>query len=410
MRISRRTSTSPVLAGFALLSLFLVCALMGTAAASAAGPATVTVRVVGENGQSLLPLTQVTTTTAPVVKDGKPEDSCTGTSAAGALELATKGNWSGAWNSSFGYGVETIEGVSYPFTQPDFWTFWTDNKEASEGICGAKSELSQGDSVLFFVSCFSEIMGGCPPAPNVLAIEAPATAEVGKPTTVTVLSYPNAGGEPVPAVGATVEGGGDANALPTNAQGQTTLIFSGDGNYTIDATGAAGESSAIRGEVFVCAHEGNDGTCGTTAPSKSSGVQPPASGGPGTNSNPAVIEKAKIAGVKNGHVYSRRAAPRLLKGSIVVPAGGLLRKVQISLKRRYRGHCYDFSGSRGQFFAVKCKQAASFFSVGTKDSFSYLLPARLPRGLYTYDIEGVDGTGQTTKLVSGVSHVVFQVK
>ena len=63
-----------------------------------------------------------------------------------------------------------------------------------------------------------------------------------------------------------------------------------------------------------------------------------------------------------------------------------------------------------RFVAVKCKQAASFFSVGTKDSFSYLLPARLPRGSYTYDIEAVDGTGQTTKLVSGVSHLVFKVK
>jgi hypothetical protein len=394
---------------FGVLFVIFSFLALGGVATALAGPATVTVRVIGVNNQALLPLTQVTTTTAPVVKDGKPEDSCTGTSAAGALELATKGSWSGAWNSSFGYGVETIEGVSYPFTQPDFWTFWLDNKESSEGVCGAKSELSQGDSVLFFVSCFSE-KGECPAAPNVLAIQVPATAEVGKPTAVTVISYPNAGGEPVPAVGATVVGGGDTSALPTNAQGQTTLIFSGDGNYTIDATGGAGESSAIRGEAFVCAHQGNDGTCGAPAPSGGTGTTPKGTPTPIVGGSSPATVVAKIAGVKNGHVYRRHAAPRLLRGSVVVPAGGLLRKVQISLRRRYRGRCFDFSGSKARFVAVKCKQAASFFSVGTKDSFSYLLPARLPRGSYTYDIEAVDGTGQTTKLVSGVSHVVFQVK
>jgi hypothetical protein len=122
------------------------------------------------------------------------------------------------------------------------------------------------------------------------------------------------------------------------------------------------------------------------------------------------IETAKVAGVKNGHVYPRRHAPRLLKGSVVVPAGGLLQKVQISLKRKYRGRCYGFDGATVRFVAIKCKRAASFFSVGTEASFSYLLPARLPAGRYTYDIEGVDGAGQATKLVSGVSSIVFQVK
>jgi hypothetical protein len=136
----------------------------------------------------------------------------------------------------------------------------------------------------------------------------------------------------------------------------------------------------------------------------------PGSSGTTVNSGPPVIETAKIAGMKNGHVYPRRRAPRLLKGSVVVPAGGLLQKVQISLKRRYHGRCYGFDGSAVRFVAIKCRRAASFFSVGTEASFSYLLPARLPKGSYTYDIEAVNGTGQPTKLVSGISHVVFQVK
>ncbi len=56
----------------------------------------------------------------------------------------------------------------------------------------------------------------------------------------------------------------------------------------------------------------------------------------------------------------------------------------------------------------KCRP--SFFSVGRSESFSYLLPARLSRGHYTYEIEAVNDAGQTTKLTAGVSRVVFDVK
>lgn len=406
MQISRRRL--PALAG--VVFSLLLCGLIGAASADAAGPATVTVRAIGSNNQVLLPLTQVTTTTAPVVKDGKPEDSCTGTSAAGALQLATeatKGNWNGPWFSGLGYSVETVNSQSFPFTQPYYLTFWLDNKPATAGICG--TELSPGDSVLFFPECFSETSGVCPPAPDPLGIEVPATVEVGRSVVVTVLSYSNPAGEPTPLAGATVRGGGDTTAPPTNAQGQTTLTFLSGGRFTINATGAAEGSPSIPAEAFVCAHEGNDGTCGTQAPSSPSGVKPPVSSGTPTNSAP-IVAKAKISDVKNGHVYSRRAAPRLLKGRVVLPAGTLLRKVQISLKRQYRGHCYGFSGSRARFVAIKCKKAASWFSAGTKDSFSYLLPSRLAAGHYTYEVEAVDGTGRATKLVSGVSKVAFQVK
>jgi hypothetical protein len=399
----------PALAGVALLSLFLLAyALAGASSAQAAGPATVSVRVVGTGPQyqALLPLTQVMTTTTPVTKDG---GSCSGTSAAGALELATQGNWEGTWSSKYSdYEVITIDGKSFPFEEGApanyYWSFWIDNKYQEKGICEA--ELEPGDQVLFVPSCYGT---SCPAAPNVLGIEVPATVEVKKPVTVTVLSYPNVGGAPEPAQGVIVEGGGDTNAPPTNAQGQTTLVFAGDGKYTIQAIGAA-EPPTIPAEASVCAHEGNDGTCGTTAPPETTGTTPDSTSTTTVGGNTPAVETAEVVGVKNGHVYQRRRAPRLLKGSVVVPAGGLLQKVQISLKRRYHGRCYGFDGSAVRFVAIKCRRAASFFSVGTEASFSYLLPARLPKGSYTYDIEAVNGTGQPTKLVSGISHVVFQVK
>jgi hypothetical protein len=395
----------PVLAVVLSSSLLLACGLVGGAAALAAGPATVTVRVVGsKNYESLLPLTEVTTTTTPVTKDG---GSCSGTSAAGALELATKGDWEGNWSSKYSdYEVISIEDKSFPFEEGSpanyYWSFWVNDKYQEVGVCEA--ELEPGSRVLFVPSCYGK---SCPPSPSLLAIEVPAAVEVNKPVTVTVLSYPTEGGEPKPAVGARVIGGGDATAPPTNEQGQTTMFFGDDGKYTLSATGDPEGSPSIPAEAFVCAHEGDDGECGTPAPPSTPVIQPPPSGG---SAPPVGPEVAEIAGVKEGHVYARRGAPRVLKGTVTVPAGELLRKVQISLKRRSGGRCFDFSGSRERFVAIGCKRSAAFFSVGAKDSFSYLLPARLPRGQYTYEIEAVNGAGQVTTPLAGVSRVVFGVK
>src|ERR1700677_4565547 len=197
--VSRRTL--PVFAGV-LFSLFLLaCGLVGVASAQAAGPATVSVRVVGSDHQALLPLTQVTTNETPVVKNSNPKDSCTGTSVVGALQLATeatKGSWSGSWFEGLGYFVEEIDGAGFPpyvegAPTNYSWSIWLNDKFSTEGVCQA--ELQPGEQVLFFPACEGT---GCPAAPNVLAIEVPAVVEVKKPVTVTVLSYPNAGGAPVP--------------------------------------------------------------------------------------------------------------------------------------------------------------------------------------------------------------------
>src|ERR1700677_4518764 len=148
------------------LGLLLVLGVGSTPSAVAAGPATVTVRAVGTSDQPVLPLTQVTTNETPVVKDGDSEHSCAGTSAAGALELASKGSWDGEWSSGFGYGVETIEAVDYPFGNQDRWAFWLNNQPVplGTGVCG--TELSTGDSLLFFGECISKEPNVCPAVPS----------------------------------------------------------------------------------------------------------------------------------------------------------------------------------------------------------------------------------------------------
>ncbi len=285
----RRISSRSALVATVVLSM-----LAFASAALAAGPATVTVEVEGLT-ETKLPPTQVTTTTVPVVKDnkeGNPEGSCAGTSAAGALQLATGGNWSGPWSSKYNqYEIFTIEGETHLFEEGSkanyYWSFWLNDKESTEGAC--ETELEAGDRVLFFPACYGE---DCPPSPTPLGLEAPPSADANEPVTVTVSQY-TAKGEASPAVGATVSGGG--TSAMTDSQGHATLKFYGDGTYTLEAIGSdEAPTPGVRTETTICVHEGNDGTCGTTAPHSGPVVNPP-SGGPLVTS-PLLPVTATIAG------------------------------------------------------------------------------------------------------------------
>jgi hypothetical protein len=178
------------------------------------------------------------------------------------------------------------------------------------------------------------------------------------------------------------------------------VALAGGGTVTLKATRA--ESVRSSG-IAVCVHNGNDGSCGTTVPA---GAAPQHL----TTSPPFEGDVAKIAGVRNGHVYRRRFAPRILSGSVEVRSGGTLSQVRIALERRYGGRCYEFSGARARFVRVRKCGAKRFFSVGGAQSFSYLLPAPLPLGRYVFEIQAVESNGHVTKLVDGVSHVVFRVR
>jgi hypothetical protein len=70
--------------------------------------------------------------------------------------------------------------------------------------------------------------------------------------------------------------------------------------------------------------------------------------------------------------------------------------------------CFVFSGSRETFVRARCG-AARLFSVGGSESFSYLLPAPLPRGRYVFEVEAIEAGGHASKLVPGVSEVTFRV-
>ncbi len=399
MRISRRVLLA--LAGALLSLLSLACAL-STASAQAAGPATVTVRVEGAT-KTLLPSTMVTTNEVPVIKDGNPEHSCRGTSAAGALEQATHGSWSGEWFNGIGYSVETILGETHAF-EPGvpanyFWAYWLDDKSATAGIC--EGEVNSGDSILFFPECFSE-SGACPVSPNPLAISAPVIAERGSAITVSVISYANATGEPSPAAGVTVSGGG-ASAT-TDANGHATLSLSQTGEVVLQASG----SGTVRDETTVCVHAGNDGNCGTQKPSTpgatSSSTTTPAPSVPYAGPYALV---AHATDVLDGHAYTYGQAPRLISGTVASHSS--IASVSLRLRRRYHGRCWSYDGTSGRFVRAHCGQG-EFFKVSSASSFSYLLPSALRPGRYVLDIEASDAAGNHTSLARGTSRIVFYVQ
>ena len=398
---------SMALGAVLLLSLSLVPSVF------ASQPSTVTVRVVGLTGTTLLPQTSVTTTATPIEPEAG--HACSGTSAGGALYDAVRGNWVVKYES-FGYAIDGIQGLNFPSFSPTsppdaYWSFWLNDAPATEGACG--QELESGDDIVFFAQCI-ELGTDCPTSANApqhfLTETAPAASsvQVGTPVAVSVGSQSAETGakESLPS-GVTVSAG-SISATP-NAQGVATLTLPSVGTYTIEASAPGSVPSDSH---TVCVHNGNDGTCGTQLLLYACATQSAPSAG---CVGPAIVPPQQSAvtavagGVKAGHVYSKRKAPRILKGTVNVPADAALKEVRISLVRRKGKRCFAFNGSKERFVKSRCG-ASKFFSVGDTESFSYLLPAALPAGHYVYDIEAVDASGHATKLVAGVSHVVFYVK
>ncbi len=389
-------------------SCLSLCAFASTALA--AGPATVTVRVEGLS-ETKLPATQVTTTTEPVVKDGKPEDACPGTSAAGALQLATAGSWAGRWYPGevkegkfvgLGYSVETIEGESYPFEGSSFWDLWINDKaEEEHGVCGA--EMQPGDQVLLF-PCHYEEGKECP---NPLGIEAPATADVDVPVSVTVQKY-SASGVASAVAGATVTGG--AIVATTDSSGHATLVFTEPGTASL----AVSAPETVRVEDKICVHQGNDGTCGTTRAS-TTGSSTSTSSRASAGGSVAGLQSytgpyalvAHTNGLIEGHVYGRGQAPRVLSGGIL--AHSVVSSVSLELRREYKGRCHAYDGTRERFVSARCGHG-SFFKVSSDGSYSYLLPFALAPGRYVLDVQATDAAGDHTTLARGTSRIVFYVR
>ncbi len=84
-----------------------------------------------------------------ITKGGTPKGKCPGASAAGALDAATHGKWTGKYYSSLSdIEVTSILGVKPPSS--DFWELFVNGKPASTGVCEVK--LHAGQKLLFKIA------------------------------------------------------------------------------------------------------------------------------------------------------------------------------------------------------------------------------------------------------------------
>jgi hypothetical protein len=346
-------------------------ALVGlVAAAVLAAPAladrTVTVRVEGQAG-TLLERTAVTLpdTDSPLCGAGKQWR------VADALEAATGGNWDRHTSTL----TETIMGESHTFTDSDYWALWNGRggsyAYSSQGVCDRV--MAHGDEALFLVDRS--------PPPDYestsfpLALRGlPAAVQVGTATSVSVVSFA-LDGTATPVAGATVSGGG-ASAT-TAADGTATITFTQAGPAVVKAS-KPGLVISARERVTVSP---------TPVPSS-----PPATQTPGAGDTQAPV--ASFSGLKNGKVFSRKRAPRVLRGTVSADPSGI-KSVRLSILRKRKGRCWAFDGASERFKRHRCRGSRSF-RIGDRAEWSYLLPRRLPRGRYTIRVAAIDKAGNAS--------------
>jgi len=402
-RLRRREHTQ---LKWACLAALLALAVLAPSAWAAGEPSTVSVRVQGLEGATLVPQTQVTTTTVPISAAG---NTCSGTSAGGALYDAVHANWVVKYDT-FGYEIDGIAGLDFPAfsaeSPPDaYWSFWLNSVPASEGACGV--ELHQGDDIVFFAQC-SAIGSDCPSAtaPQHFLTLTPPSATVlqaGTPVSVSVASLSTESGSPEGTLPAGVTVSAGALSVTPNAQGVATLVLPAAGSYTLQAHAP---NAVVSDPYSVCVHNGNDGNCGTSvAPGVSTPTVAPTT--PVAPYKGAFALVAAVAHLLDGHVYSRSSAPRLLAGSIA--AHSAVSSVSLELRREYRGRCYAYEGTRERFLPSRCGHG-SLFKVSGDSVFSYLLPSALAPGRYVLDVQATDVAGNRTTPARGTSRIVFYVR
>jgi hypothetical protein len=158
--------------------------LASTALAAGSAPA-VTVRVEGAT-KTLLPASTVSAPrTGSITKGGTSSGTCPSDSAAGALDAATHGRWSGSYFKGLGIDVSTILGTTLSYSKGSYWGFYVDNRLAPKGICDTK--IVKGESLLFApVPAKGQ-------APKPIVVTAPKTVTAGKPFDLRAFVYTGKG-------------------------------------------------------------------------------------------------------------------------------------------------------------------------------------------------------------------------
>lgn len=373
-----------------------IAALVALACAAPAQAADVTVRVEGSSA-TLVPTTAVTT--GPGVFEKSPgAPACQRDSAGGALETATGGNWGGAFDG-WGQRVETILGETHVFGSGAYWSIYVNALPASEGAC--TQPVQTGDAITFYPQCEGAALPTCFDGLLLLA-SAPSTVAPGGTATIAVdqvtTTYEPPNWEAVtkrtPAVGATVAIGGASAVVGADGRARVP-VGAQTGVQAIRATLAG----RVRASGAVCVTDGADGACGTTAPGQvlGAGTDAQVPGAACANSGEdgrcgardRVAPLAALTGLTDRRAFSAGQGPRRLSGKVQDASGVLM--VKLRIHRRAGRSCSYFSGRQERFRSIRCGAAnAKWFKIGDRADWSYLLPARLPRGEYVIDVNAVD--------------------
>ena len=337
-------------------------------AAPGALAADVTVRVEG-TGDTLVPRSAVATQPGSFTKDGDPAHQCSATSAGGALDRATAGDWSGRWASFGDYEVQTIRGERHASNAGDesgtYWSFWLNYRPASAGACS--TQVQAGDEVLFFPSCFGR---DCVREPTPLRIASiPQSSQPGQPFDVRVVEY-----------AVTYDANFNATTIEAPASGAT--VTAGERSFTADAGGVA--RVTVDGRSLAAVRASKDGHVRTATENVCVDCGPTLAPPPARDST----APATTIRLRDGAVFSRRRAPRLLRGRVSEDPSGL-HSVKLRLTRRVGRRCSYFSGRRERFVRMRCGRG-SFLRIGDRADWSYLLPKRLGRGRYVLEAKAVD--------------------
>ncbi|HEY6398386.1 MAG TPA: DUF4430 domain-containing protein, partial [Solirubrobacteraceae bacterium] len=211
------------LVGLSGAILALVSFPSAVAVAASGSGTMVSVRVEGKM-RTLLGAKNVTTQSGWITKGGAPTGACSASSAAGALDLATRHRWSGTFSTQFqNYFITKVLGESET-SKKSFWAIFVNNVSATVGICGI--QLHSRDKLLFAaVSPTSKR-----PVSYPTAIHGPSTVTVGNSFRIQVV-YFDAAGKARPLAHARVSGSGVS--LVTNAHGSASIKATKSGTLSL---------------------------------------------------------------------------------------------------------------------------------------------------------------------------------
>ena len=268
------------------------------------------------------------------------------------------------------------------------WGFAVGYTTSSVGGC--QIGLSPGSDVLWAYDYFNKA--------HLLKLTGPATAQVGQPAVVNVTDGQS--GQPI--------SGASVGSTSTDAAGNAGVVFTSTGMQSLKAS----RSDSVRSNrLDVCVHNGNDGTCGTSAPAP--GTATPTSPVPPPTGKALPVRRAHVTlrGLRFGQVFGRRHRPRLMEGTVDPGTTGIS-AVRLRLEGIRHGRCRDYDPATGTFRRRPCGIGrARWVTVGHGTEFSLLLPGALAPGRYVLDVQAVDGAGHAEAFfVPGRNRFVFVVR